>query len=93
MTNANGAVPARKSALAKSELYGPGGLLHLYIEQIDAGFTVPRPITPAYPTITTAFARAFKNVAGGADVKSELDAAAQKIDQDIKDNHGYPLRK
>lgn len=93
MTNANGAVPARRSALAESELYRPGGLLHLYIEQIEAGFTVPRPITPAYPAITTAFAEAFKNIAGGADVKSELDKAVQQIDQDIKDNHGYPLRK
>jgi multiple sugar transport system substrate-binding protein len=93
MTNANGAVPARKSALAKSEEYSPGGLLHLYIEQIEAGFTVPRPITPAYPVITTAFAEAFKNIARGANVKAELDKAAQQIDQDIKDHNGYSVRK
>ena len=93
MTNANGAVPARKSAMEKSTLYGPGGLLHLYIEQIEAGFPMPRPVTPAYPTITTAFGAAFKNIAGGAEVKWELDQAVQKIDQDIKDNQGYPLSK
>ena len=92
MTNANGAVPAGMSALAKSEEYGPDGLLHLYIEQIEAGFTVPRPITPAYPVITTAFAGAFKNIAHGANVKAELDKAAQQIDQDIKDNNGYSVR-
>jgi multiple sugar transport system substrate-binding protein len=92
MTNANGAVPARKSALARSELYRPGGLLHLYIEQNEAGFTVPRPITPAYPTITKAFAQAFKNIADGADVKSELDKAVLVIDQDIKDHNGYSVR-
>ncbi|MEW5956432.1 MAG: sugar ABC transporter substrate-binding protein [Chloroflexota bacterium] len=91
MTNANGAVPARQSALAKSELYGPGGLLHLYIQQNEAGFTVPRPITPAYPAITTAFAEAFNNIVRGAEVKPELDKAVQKIDQDIKDKEGYPL--
>lgn len=93
MTNANGAVPARRSALTKSELYGPGGMLHLYIQQNEAGFTVPRPITPAYPMITKAFAEAFKNIARGADVRSELDKAVQKIDQDIKDNQGYPFRQ
>jgi multiple sugar transport system substrate-binding protein len=91
MTNANGAVPARKSALTKSELYGPTGPLRLYIQQNEAGFTVPRPITPAYPTITQAFAEAFNNIARGADVKAELDKAVQKIDQNIKDNKGYPL--
>ncbi|MBE7471392.1 MAG: sugar ABC transporter substrate-binding protein [Anaerolineales bacterium] len=91
MTNANGAVPARRSALAKSELFGPAGPLRLYIQQNEAGFTVPRPITPAYPAITKAFAEAFNNIAQGADVKSQLDQAVQKIDQDIKDNRGYPL--
>ena len=92
MTNANGAVPARKSAMARSELYRTGGLLHLYIEQTEAGFTVPRPITPAYPAITKAFAEAFKNIAHGANVKSELDRAVQVIDQDIKEHDGYQVR-
>jgi multiple sugar transport system substrate-binding protein len=91
MTNANGAVPARRSVLAKSELFGPAGPLHLYIQQNEAGFTVPRPITPAYPAITKAFAEAFNNVVQGADVKSQLDQAVQKIDQEIEDNKGYPL--
>jgi multiple sugar transport system substrate-binding protein len=92
MTNANGAVPARRSALVRSELHRPGGMLHLYIEQTEAGFTVPRPITPAYPTITKAFAEAFKQVAHGADVKATLDRAAQTIDQDIKEHSGYQIR-
>jgi hypothetical protein len=47
----------------------------------------------AYPVITTAFAEAFKNIAHGANVKAELDKAAQQIDQDIKDNNGYSVRK
>ena len=88
MTNANGAPPARKSALAQSELYRPGGLLHLYIEQSEAGFAVPRPITPAYPVITKAFANAFKDIVRGANVKKELDQAVKEIDQGIKDNNG-----
>jgi len=92
MTNANGAVPARKSALAKSELYGEGGPLNIFVQQLDGGVAIPRPITPAYPTITEAFAEAVQNIVTGADVKAELDKAVQKIDQDIKDNQGYPIK-
>ncbi len=93
MTNANGAVPSRKSALARSKLYGKGGPLEIFADQLKAGLGMPRPITPAYPTITTAFAEAVQNIVTGADVKTELDKAVKKIDQDIKDNKGYPLPK
>jgi multiple sugar transport system substrate-binding protein len=91
MTNANGAVPARISALAKSELYGEGGPLNIFVQQLEGGVALPRPITPAYPTITTAFAEAVQNIVDGADVKGELDKAVEKIDQDIIDNEGYPI--
>jgi multiple sugar transport system substrate-binding protein len=91
MTNANGAVPARKSALTKSKLYGEGGPLQIFVQQLEGGVAVPRPITPAYPTITTAFAEAVQNIVTGADVKAELDKAVAKIDQDIEDNNGYPV--
>lgn len=91
MTNANGAVPARKSALAKSELYGKGGPLNIFVQQLESGVALPRPITPAYPTITEAFAEAVQNIVTGADVKAELDKAVAKIDQDIEDNQGYPI--
>jgi multiple sugar transport system substrate-binding protein len=90
MTNANGAVPARKSALAESELYGEGGPLNIFAQQLEGGVAMPRPITPAYPTITTAFAEAVQNIVTGADVKAELDKAVEKIDLDIEDNQGYP---
>ncbi len=92
MTNANGAVPARKSALAKSQLYGPGAPLEIFALQLQTGVAIPRPITPAYPTITTAFAEAVQNIVLGADVEDELDKAVKKIDQDIEDNQGYPLK-
>ena len=45
----------------------------------------------AHP-ITTAFAEAINNIVAGADVKSELDKAAKKIDQNIEDNKGYPVK-
>lgn len=91
MTDANGAVPARQSALEQSELYGADGMLNLFVQQIERGWAIPRPKTPAYPAITSSFAEAFDNIKNGADVKGQLDEAVRDIDQDIEDNRGYPL--
>ncbi len=91
ITDANGAVPARQSALAQSGLYGETGPLHLFVQQLNSDRAVPRPITPAYATISTAFAEAVENIVNGADVQTELTRAAQKIDQDIEDHQGYSI--
>lgn len=91
MTNANGAVPARKSAIEQSELYAEGGPLNLFVQQLEGGVAVPRPVTPAYPVITNAYAEVIQNIVNGAEVQAELDQAVQTIDQDIEDNQGYPL--
>ncbi|MDY6878149.1 MAG: sugar ABC transporter substrate-binding protein [Chloroflexota bacterium] len=90
MTNANGAVPARKSAIAMSELYAEGGALNVFVQQLEGGVALERPVTPAYPVITSAYAEVVQNIVAGADVKAELDKAVAKIDQDIEDNQGYP---
>jgi multiple sugar transport system substrate-binding protein len=89
MANANGAVPARISALEQSELYKKGGPLYVFVQQLNTGRGVPRPITPAYATITSAFAEAVDNIIAGADVQTELTRIAEIIDQDIEDNQGY----
>jgi multiple sugar transport system substrate-binding protein len=91
MTDANGAVPARKSALELSALYRQGGPLQLLAAQLSSGVAVPRPNTPAYPVITQAFSEAVNNIVRGADVQAELDKAVETIDQDIEDNAGYPV--
>jgi multiple sugar transport system substrate-binding protein len=90
MTDANGAVPSRLSAIDMSDLYGEGAPLELFVEQLESGAAVPRPQTPAYPVITDAFAEAIANIAAGADVARELATARQRIEQDIEDNRGYP---
>lgn len=89
-TNQNGAVPGRFSALEMSELYGEGGRLNVFVQQLEGGVAVPRPITPAYPAITSAFYQAVDDIVKGADVQTELDAAADAIDADIEANGGYP---
>ena len=91
MTNANGAVPARKSAIAQSELYAEGGPLNVFVQQLEGGVALERPVTPAYPVITSSFSDVIQNIVAGADVQEELDKAVKKIDQDIEDNQGYPL--
>lgn len=89
VTNANGAVPARRSALARSRLYGTQGPLRMFSQQLAAGHGVPRPPTPAYITIRTAFAHAVGAIIAGGDVQTELSKAAGIIDADIARNRGY----
>jgi multiple sugar transport system substrate-binding protein len=91
MTNANGAVPARKSAIEMSDLFGEGGPLNIFVQQLEGGVALERPVTPAYPVITSAYAEAVNNIVAGADVQEELDKAVETIDLDIEDNQGYPL--
>lgn len=91
MTDANGAVPARKSAVEQSDLFGEGGPLNIFVQQLEGGVALERPVTPAYPVISAAFDEAARNIITGADVQGELDKAVEKIDLDIEDNQGYPL--
>jgi len=91
MCDANGAVPGTKSAVQQSTLYSRQGPLALFAAQLMQGVSVPRPKTPAYPLITTEFQNAFQQIRHGGDAKQALDVAAQKIDQDILDNQGYPF--
>jgi len=90
ITAANAAVPGTRSALAASPRHQPGGPLALFAEQLDrtcgtgpvtrACVAVPRPQTPAYPVVTTAFARAVDLVLRGEDPRTALREAAATID-------------
>ena len=89
MTDGNGAIPARFSALEQRDEYQEGGWLSVFREQLET-IAIPRPQTPAYPTITSAFQEAVQNIVNGAEVQEQLDQAVEEIDQDIEDNNGYP---
>ena len=85
-----GYVPSRASAIPLSKTYGEGGEGEIFAK-LAGCCAVVRPVHPAYPVITNAWATAVVNVlSGDVDVKAELDRAAQTIDQDIADNDGYP---
>ena len=90
MANVNGAVPGTRRAIAQSQLYKPQGPLHLFADQLLAGSTVPRPQTPAYPVITSAFQEAFANIRNDRSVKTALDKATTTINLDLQDNQNYP---
>lgn len=93
MTDVNQAVPARLSALdLRPELFGPGGELEVYVQQLDGGVAFLRPATPAYPVISREFAAAVDAIARGGDVQQALSEAARTIDQDIAANGGYRSR-
>ncbi len=76
LTNRNGAVPGTKTAIAKSDLYKEGGALRLFVDQLNT-IAVPRPVHPAYPTITSAFAQVIADTIDGADVAGALTQAAR----------------
>jgi multiple sugar transport system substrate-binding protein len=83
------AYPGLKSFAAQSPLYAEGGPMAIAFEQASKS-AVPRPPHPAYPTITSAFMQAVDTIFNGGDVQQALTEAAEKIDEDIADNDGYP---
>jgi multiple sugar transport system substrate-binding protein len=101
MTEANGAPPATETALAKSELYGDGGPLQLFADQLASScedddvtpscVAVTRPVSAGYPVVTSEFSEALNSIYGGADPASALSGAARAIDQDFSDNNGYQI--
>jgi multiple sugar transport system substrate-binding protein len=90
ITDANGAVPARQSVVARSTLYGAAGPLRIFAQQLNAGLGVPRPATPGYGTISRSFSAAVSEIIAGTDVQTALNEAARRIDADIDENRGYP---
>ncbi|MGD8784854.1 MAG: sugar ABC transporter substrate-binding protein [Thioalkalispiraceae bacterium] len=91
VTKANGAVPATRSAIDQSRLYKRGGPLHLFVVQLAEAYAIPRPRTPAYPVISASFRQAFADIRNGRNVQQALSDAAAQIDEDIRDNRGYPV--
>jgi multiple sugar transport system substrate-binding protein len=92
ITRVNGAVPGTVEAIDESPLYSEDGELRIFVEQLQAApdVAVPRPVTPAYPTITQVMRQAIDDIVQGADVQQTLDGAVASIDQDIEANEGYP---
>ncbi|MEX2473157.1 MAG: extracellular solute-binding protein [Gemmatimonadota bacterium] len=89
MAAANGAVPATRTAAMRSETYRPGAPMHVLLRQLEDGWAVPRPRTPAYPFASSIFQDAFDALRNGEPVGPLLRDAARTIDGEIRDNHGF----
>ena len=78
---ANGAVPARRSAFEFFPEYSqpPYSLFRQQLEHTSR----PRPRTPYYATLTQGFSAALRDIARGADVASRLQAAEHEIQRVI----------
>lgn len=87
ISNATGNIPATLSAAPMTDSYAEDGPMRIFLD--EKVWVVMRPETPGYPTITSVFAEAANEIALGADVQDELDAAVDAIEQDIADNDGY----
>ncbi|NBE50507.1 ABC transporter substrate-binding protein [Streptomyces boluensis] len=94
MYDAVGAPPSTERALKETDIYAPDGPMSLVTDSLNQApdVAVPRPQTPAYPTITQAFSQAVDDISLGKDVPGALKKAVDTIDQDIKDNDGYPVQ-
>ena len=90
MSNANGSIPATLSAVRLSPNFAPGGPEHIYVQQLQSGIARPRPQTPAYPAISTAFATALSRISQGEDVRQALNTAVDQIDANLAANRFYP---
>jgi multiple sugar transport system substrate-binding protein len=86
VTGFNGAIPSRASILAADPNFQKGGRLYLYREQLEAGISVLRPLTPAHMTIYSALEKATSDIIHGADAAKTLAAAAKSIDSIIVEN-------
>ncbi|WP_306369149.1 hypothetical protein [Nocardiopsis sp. CC223A] len=99
MTAANGAPPGTTTAIETSDLYGTGGDLELFAQQLAATcgngpittdcVSVPRPVTAGYPVITRQFSDAFTTIWDRGDITRALGDAAAAIDIDFADNDAF----
>jgi multiple sugar transport system substrate-binding protein len=90
VSDVNLQMPVRRSALARSRLYGEGGPLELFVQLFERGVAVPWPATPLSPDTNHTFGGAARRiVVEGADVQTALDQAVEEIDWLIEGNRCF----
>jgi multiple sugar transport system substrate-binding protein len=81
-------IPATEQAAGMSPGWEPGGNNRFFLE-VSKRFALIRPPTPAYPYITTTFAKAAQDIVAGADPAETLDQAVKNIDLNLETNDNY----
>ena len=75
-----------KSVMDGMEQWQEGGRLYLYREQLEAGISYLRPITPAHSTLQAQMASVVTNILAGGDPAELLHDAAEYVDEIIVEN-------
>jgi len=88
MSRATGHVPVSGAAAELTEHYRTGGSRRIYFEFAQR-YALPRPATPAYPAISSAFEKTFSDLRSGKDPAEALDEAVEAIEHNIARNNGY----
>jgi len=83
-----GLIPANTDAAASVPNFAPGGKYRVFLE-LSQRFAEVRPVTPAYPYISSTFQKAASDILAGGDAQKILDKAASDIDNNIKSNGNY----
>ena len=68
--------------------YAEGGKDRIFLDFAEK-FALVRPVTPAYPVISSVFQKATADILSGGDPQTVLDKAVSDIDKDIKQNGNY----
>jgi multiple sugar transport system substrate-binding protein len=87
-SKALGLIPANTDAAAQVPAFAPGGKYRVFFDLAKKYGTI-RPATPAYPFISTTFAKATQDILAGGNPKTILDKATSDIDSNIKTNGNY----
>lgn len=88
MSRATGLIPVSAAAAELTAHYRSGGDWRVYFD-LAARYAVPRPPTPAYPAISSAFDKAMADLRGGKEPAEAMDEAVEAIEHNIVRNHGY----
>ena len=88
LDNATGLIPTTPAAAALVPRYATGGAYRILFDMLQR-FTVMRPATPAYLTISSQFEQAGLAISQGTDVQTALNNAVNAIDTNIQDHNNY----
>ncbi len=88
MSRATGLIPVTAAAAELTPDYRSEGRWRSFFE-FARDLSVPRPATPGYPKISSAFGKVMLDVRHGTSVREALDEAVDAIEYDIARNRGY----
>jgi multiple sugar transport system substrate-binding protein len=83
-----GLIPANLAAAEQLPDWSEGGKYRVFLD-LAREFATVRPVTPAYPFISSVFQKATQDIIAGGDPQEILDKAAADIDSNIKSNGNY----